>query len=304
MPSVSGGEGEAAPVASSADVGASEADATSLVVEGETTKDVFGVGRSVVVRGTVRHGVMAFGGDVVIEGRVEGDVGAIGGSVTQRAGSYIGGDVLVIGGAYHHGKDAPGRDPASKTVMVAGYEQELRALARNPLSLLEPSWTPAFLGQRLLSVFFWFVVSWALTAATPGLISRAAARLQLTSLRIAVIGFLGAVVIWIGPVVALKFLPPVLSVLVGTTALLLLLVSYLFGRVVIHAATGRWLQRLAFPAGQRSESTALLLGALFWALVLSLPYLWPLVVAGLLVTSLGLALTARSRLGWKQPAKL
>jgi hypothetical protein len=36
--------------------------------------------------------------------------------------------------------------------------------------------------------------------------------------------------------------------------------------------------------------------------MLSLPYVWPLVVAGLLVTSLGLALTARYRVGWKRGA--
>ena len=50
--------------------------------------------------------------------------------------------------------------------------------------------------------------------------------------------------------------------------------------------------------GSRSESVALLMGAAFWALVLSLPYVWALAVAGLVVTSLGLALTARYRLGW------
>ena len=47
-------------------------------------------------------------------------------------------------------------------------------------------------------------------------------------------------------------------------------------------------------------SVALLLGAGVWAVFLSLPYVWPLLVAGLLVTSLGLALTARYRLGWKR----
>jgi hypothetical protein len=88
------------------------------------------------------------------------------------------------------------------------------------------------------------------------------------------------------------------------TAVLLILVAFLFGRVVIHAATGRWLQRTLLAEGRQSESMALLLGVIFWAGILSLPYLWPLVVAGLMVTSLGLALTARYRIVWKreQPA--
>ena len=284
-------------------VRAAENDPTTIIVEGESTKDVFGVGRSVIVRGRVKHGVMAFGGDVIVEGRVEGDVGVIGGTITQRENSYVGGDVLVIGGAYHHGKTAPGRDPETKTIMFAGYEEELRELGRNPLSLLEPKWTAASLGLRVLSILFWFIVSLGLTAATPGAISRAAARLQLTSLRVAVIGLVAAFVLAFGVPAALHLLPPVLGLFIGALAILLLFVAYLFGRVAIHAATGRWLQRLLLREQQRSESIALLLGAIFWAVVLSLPYLWALAVAGLVVTSLGLALTVRYRNGWKLPSR-
>ncbi|HEX8178170.1 MAG TPA: polymer-forming cytoskeletal protein [Pyrinomonadaceae bacterium] len=274
-----------------------------LIVDGNTCKDVFGVGQSVIVRGNIQHGALAFGGDVIVEGRVEGDVATIGGSVIQREGSYIGGDVLVFGGTYHHGKDAPGRNPASATVMYAGYEDELRELARNPVSLLAPHWTPKALGLRVLAVLFWFIVSLALTAATPGAISRAATRLQLTSLRVAVIGLVGALVIGFGVPASLAVFPPILSTLIGALALLLVLVAYLFGRVAIHAATGRWLQRTLLAERHRSESVALLLGTIFWVVVLSLPYVWVMGVGGLLVTSLGLALTARYRLGWRLPAK-
>ncbi len=275
----------------------------SVVVDGVSEYDVFGLGRSIVVRGTVRKGAIAFGGDVEVLGRVEGDVATIGGSVIQREGSYIGGDVIVIGGAYHHGKARPGRNPESTTVMYAGYEQELRGLMRDPSTLLTPQWSLRYLGQRLLAVLFWFIVSLALTAATPGAVSRALVRLQLTSIRVGVIGLLGSVVSTFGVLACLWVLPNVVSALVGILALLLLIVAYLFGRVVIHAATGRWLQRLFLREGQRSEAVALLLGAGFWAIILSLPYVWPLVVAGLLVTSLGLALTARYRLGWKRAQK-
>ena len=275
-------------------------DPEALVVEGVENGDVFGIGRSVIVRGTIKHGAMALGGDVIIEGTVEGDVATIGGSVIQREGSRIGGDVIVIGGAYHHGKSAPGRDPASTTVMYAGYEQELRHLARNPATLFAPQWSFYYLGWRLLAVLFWFVVSLALTAAMPATVGRAVARLQLTSVRVALIGFLGSIVMTFGVLAVLRFLPTSVGALVGLTALLLLIMATLFGRVVINAATGRWLQRRLLPEGKRSETGALFLGTAFWALVLSLPYVWPLVTAGLLVASLGLALTARYRVGWKR----
>jgi hypothetical protein len=271
-----------------------------LVIEGEYAGDVFGVGRSVLVRGRVSHGVIAFGGDVVVEGRVEGDVAAVGGSVLQREGSYVGGDVIILGGTYHHGKAAPGRHPASKTIMFAGYEEELRRLAREPTVLLTPKFSLAFLGLRLLGILLWFVISLALTAISPGAVSRGAARLQLTSLRVAIIGLLGAFVAGPGVFAALYYLPPVVGVLAGGVVLLLLLFSYVFGRVVIYAATGRWLQRLFLAEERRSESIALLLGAAFWAVIMTLPYVWPFVFTGLLVVSLGLALTARYPLGWKR----
>jgi len=271
-----------------------------LIVEGEASGDVFGLGRSVEIRGHVEHGAISFGGDVIVAGRVEGDVATIGGSVIQREGSYIGGDVMVIGGAYEQGQSERGRNPASTTIMIAGYEQELREMMRDPSSLLKPRFSLFYVGMRVLAILFWFIVSLALTAATPGAVSRAAARLQLTNLRVAIIGFLGSVVVAFGIPLSLRVLPTMVSVLVVITAVLFLTVAYLFGRVVIHAATGRWLQRLILAEGRHSESVALLLGAAFWALVLSLPYVWPLVVAGLLVTSLGLALTARYRVGWKR----
>jgi hypothetical protein len=278
-------------------------DQAPLVVDGLREYDVFGWGQSIVVRGHVKHGVMAFGGDVIVEGIVEGDVAAIGGSIVQRDGAKIGGDVIVIGGAYRQSEKAEGRSPARTTVVFAGFEHELRNVMRNPVSILAPQWSLAYLGSRVLAVLFWFIASLVLTAATPGAISRAVTRLQLTNLRVAVIGFVGSILMTFGVVAGVSVLPTVIGALVGLTALLLLLLAYLFGRVAIQAATGQWLQRRFFPEKYRSESIALLTGAIFWATLLSLPYVWPLVGAGLLVASLGLALTARYRVGWKTSVK-
>jgi uncharacterized membrane protein len=102
-----------------------------------------------------------------------------------------------------------------------------------------------------------------------------------------------------GVPLSLSFLPAPLAGFVGILALMLLALAYIFGRVALHAVTGQMLQRRIFPARRPSEATALLLGTAFWVLLLSLPYLWTLVVGGLLVISLGLALTARSPLNWR-----
>ena len=274
----------------------------TYVIEGTSESNAYGLGRSIRINGTVKEGAIALGGDVIVQGVVEGDVAAFGGSVIQLDGARIGGDVIVVGGTYRHEKTAS-RNPSSATIMYAGYEEELRNLMRNPSDLLKPNLSPGYIGMRLLAVLFWFVISLALTAAMPNTISRGIARLQLTSLRVAVIGVLGVATIAIGVPVSLRYLPTPIGVLVGLMALLLILVAWLFGRVMIHAATGRWLQRRFLPIGKGSESVALLIGTAFWIALSSLPYVWPFVVAVMFVISLGLALTAKYHVGWRKLAK-
>jgi hypothetical protein len=177
-------------------------------------------------------------------------------------------------------------------------------MMRNPKDLLAPHWSAAYIGLRILAVLFWFIVSLALTAAMPGTISRGIARLQLTLGRVAIIGVVGSFIIGPGAILSLHYLPYTISVLIGLMALLLVVVALLFGRVIIYAATGRWLQRTLLKNGSNSEAAALLLGTTFWIVLSSLPYIWPLVLTVLLVTSIGLALTARYRVGWKRPTEV
>jgi hypothetical protein len=144
-------------------------------------------------------------------------------------------------------------------------------------------------------VLFWFVIALAFTAAMPGTISRGVARLQLTSVRVAAIGLIGSAVLFVSVFLCLLVLPEPLQVLVGLLALLLWLVASLFGRVILYAATGKWLQRKYVPFGKNSEAVTLLLGTSFWVLLTSLPYVWPFMAAFILIISFGLALTARYR---------
>jgi hypothetical protein len=146
------------------------------------------MGKTIRITGTVKQGAIACGGDVIVAGTVEGDVASIGGSVVQLAGAKIGGDVIVLGGTYNHVDAVPQRNASSMTIMYAGYQEEIRNIMRSPTGLLRPTWSPGYLGIRLLAIAFWFIVALVLTAAMPGTISRGSARLQLTSLRVALIG--------------------------------------------------------------------------------------------------------------------
>lgn len=266
-----------------------------VVVNSVTDSTVFGVGNSIRITGTVKQGAMSLGGDVIVEGVVEGDVAAIGGSVIQMPGSRIGGDVIVLGGTYTADSATAIRDPKRSTIMYAGYQEELRDLMRHPTGLFSPRWTPTYLGTRVLAVLFWFVVAMAFTWVMPNTISRGVTRLQLTSVRVAAIGLVGAIVLFGSVYVCLFLMPAPVQVLVGLLALMLWLAASLFGRVVLYAATGKWLQRNYVPIGKHSEAVALLLGTSFWVLLTSLPYLWPFMAAFILIISFGLALTARYR---------
>jgi hypothetical protein len=271
------------------------------VIQGMNEGTVFGLGETLKITGTVKQGAMSIGGDVIVEGVVEGDVATIGGSVIQKAGSRIGGDVIVLGGSYRTEETPANRNPAAKTMMYAGYQQELRDLMRNPSGLFSPKWTPSYFGTRLLIVLFWFLVSMGFTAAMPGTISRGVARLQTTSLRVAVIGLIGVIVLFGAVLLCLWVMPEAIGVLIGLVALLVLLVASLFGRVILYASTGRWLQRKYVPIAKNSEAVALLLGTSFWVLLTSLPYVWPVMATLILTISFGLALTARYRVNWQPP---
>lgn len=269
----------------------------TLVISGTNEGPVVGLGKSVRITGSAQEAV-SLGGDVIVEGVVDGDVAAVGGSVIQKAGGRIGGDVMVIGGSYRAEDPHPNRNPNAMTMMYAGYEQELRNMMNNPTGIFSPRWTSTYLGTRLLVVLFWFLVSLGLTLVMPNTISRGVARLQLTSLRVATIGLIGLVVLLGVVPLCLWIMPQPVQVMVGLLALLLLLVSGVFGRVILYAATGRWLQRKYLPGGKNSEAVALLVGTSFWVLLTSLPYVWPFVAAFMLIISFGVALTARYRVGW------
>ena len=269
----------------------------TLVISGSNEGPVVGIGKSVRITGSAQEAV-SIGGDVIVEGVVDGDVAAVGGSVIQKAGARIGGDVMVIGGSYRAEDPHPNRKPEAMTMMYAGYEQELRNMMNNPTGIFSPRWTSTYLGTRLLVVLFWFLVSLGFTVVMPGTISRGVARLQLTSLRVATIGLIGLVVLLGVLPLCLWIMPQPVQVMVGLLALLLLLVSGVFGRVILYAATGRWLQRKYLAIGKNSEAVALLLGTSFWVLLTSLPYVWPFIAVFMLIISFGLALTARYRVGW------
>lgn len=275
----------------------SQPDEKTLIVDEASEMNIFAFGKTVIIKKNAK-GVLVFGGDVIIEGKVDEDVGTIGGSVIQKESGFIGGDVIILGGTYRHDSPAPLRNPDKETIMYAGYEAELRNLSQNPAQIFSPQFSWSFLVQRLISIFFWFLISLALTTIAPGAVSRAVARFQLSMLKVFGLGVVGIFLTTFGVMIGLGFLPNYIGAIVGLMALVMLLLAYVFGRVALQASTGKWLQKIFLSEKRQSETIALFIGAFVWSVILSIPFIWTLAWVALLIASLGLVLTARSTNGW------
>ena len=262
-------------------------------------QQVISVGKKVVIEKHARE-VFSFGGDIIVEGRVDGDVATIGGNIIQKEGAFIGGDVLVFGGAYLPESRQPLRNEGKQTVMIAMFEEQLRSFGQNPAQILSPTLTWTFLAQRILSILFWFVISLALTTIAPGAVSRAVARVQLSTFKIFAVGFFGFWITVIGVIVGLKLLPEYLSAMIGLMALLLLILGYVFGRVAMQMSVGKIVQKHFLPEKWQSETIALLTGVIVWSILLSIPYVWVLTLLVLFSASIGLVLTARAANSWQK----
>lgn len=256
-------------------------------------QQVIALSKNVIVRKHAKE-VFVFGGDLVIEGRVEGDVGVIGGNIIQREGAFIGGDVIVFGGAYRADGPEPLRAEKKQTIVFGIFEDELRNIGQNPSQLFSPSLTPAFIAQRILSILFWFVVTFLVTTIAPGAVSRAIVRFQLSTAKVVGIGLAGLIFATVGVVVSLGMLPDYLSAVVWLMTFALLMLAYLFGRVTMHLSVGKLVQRYFSPDRKHSETAAILIGVLIWSILLSIPYIWTIALLALFAVGIGLVFTARS----------
>jgi hypothetical protein len=261
--------------------------------DNEVAEDIVGVGQSIEIVGRVRGGVLALGGDVYVTGVVDGDVAAVGGSVLQTGGSRIGGDVLVVGGAYDQEAGRDGRVDGKNTLIFAGDPASIRSFFANPTrEVLAPEIDRAFVGWRVAAALMSFLVSLLIVAVAPRAVSRTSERLAEHSLRIAVIGLLGTAAVLLLAGVALRLLSAPLAALVLVPLLSALLAAQLFGRVVAYLIVGRWLQRRLFRDRSRSQAVALLLGVLSIAFLGSLPIVGALVLFATFILSTGIVLTA------------
>lgn len=273
-------------------------DDSTVIVGDAPDQEVYVLGRSVVVNKQAK-GVLAVGGDVIVEGRISGDVATIGGNVIQKKDAYVGGDIIVFGGSYKPESSEPLREPGRETVMFGVFEDELRSFGKDPSQIFSPSLSVGFFAQRLVLALFWFIISIIMTTIAPGAVGRAVARVQLSWLKIVTLGaaaFLLLMGVMIG---GAMLLPNYLSATLALMGILLLLLSYVFGRVSLQVAAGKLFQKHILSEGNRSETLATLIGVLIWTLLLSLPYVWLIALFVVFTVGIGLILTGRAVPKWQ-----
>ena len=273
-------------------------DQTTVIVNDAPEQDVIVIGKSVIIK-TRAKSALAIGGDVTVEGRVEGDVGTIGGNVMQTENAYIGGDVIVFGGAYKPQSQNPFREPGKETVMVGIFEEELRNFGQHPSQIFSPTFSLGFLAQRLVLALFWFIITIVVTTIAPGAISRAVARIQLSWLKVCALGAASFLFVTSTIICGALVLPNYLGATLGLMGMLLLLLGYVFGRVSLQVSMGKIFQKHILSENNRSETLATLIGVMFWTLLLSLPYIWLIALFTVFTFGIGLILTARSPAKWQ-----
>lgn len=271
----------------------------TLIVDDAADSEILAFGKNVVVKSRAK-GVFAFGGNVVIEGAVEADVATIGGSILQKRGASIGGDVIALGGAYTAEDEKPLRSDGRETVVIGVFEEEFRSFAQNPTAMLAPALTWSFFAQRVLSVLFWFVITFGVTTISPGGISRAVARFQLSGTRIIALGMAGLIGTSVAIIVSVGLIPGYLGGILGLMMLFLLFFAYVFGRVALQVSLGKLIQKHLLPENNQSETVAILLGVVGWTVILSIPFVWTIALFILFAASIGLVLTARTGNGWQR----
>ncbi|MFL6373632.1 MAG: hypothetical protein ACJ73D_03090 [Pyrinomonadaceae bacterium] len=273
-------------------------DDKTFVVEDAPDQDIVSFGKNVEIKKSAKT-VLAVGGDVIVEGSVKGDVAALGGNIVQKEQAYIGGHVVLIGGTYKHDAQEPLREPGTQTVMIDAFGDQLRNAGQHPSQILSPTFSVGFLAQRLIVALIWFVITLVFTTIAPGAVGRAVARISLSSLKIVA---LGAGILVIGFVLCIASVATLPGYLWGTLVvmcMILLILSYTFGKVSLQVSTGKLIQKYLLSEANRSETLATLFGVIVWTTLLSLPYVWLIALFSVFTFGIGLILTGKTSPKWQ-----
>lgn len=125
--------------------------------------------------------------------------------------------------------------------------------------------------------------------------------MQISSLKIFAIGAVSFLLIATAIVSGSIMLPTYLSATIAFLGAVVVLLGFVFGRVVLQVSAGKLIQKHFLAGNNRSETLTLLIGVFAWTLLLSLPYVWLIGLFVIFAAGVGLVLTGKTSTKWQSP---
>ena len=256
-----------------------------LVKEGETVRSVVVISGSATIKGTVRRDVVVVAGSAVVEGAVKGDLVVVAGDAKLGPEAEVRRDVVVIGGPL----DA---DPTAKIgrekvlVSGAGFGWVFGWVTKG-LMWARPM-PPQFAWAWMLAGLF--LLGYVLLA----LIFPRSVQVCVDTLHKQPLGsfFLGLLVfILFGPLVVLLAIS-VIGIVIIPFLLCAMVAAFLFGKVAVYRYTGQQIGSQVGLAALQEPLLALVLGAVLFYLLYTIPVVGFIVWGVILPLGVGAAVLA------------
>ncbi len=261
--------------------------------------DVSATGNYTVEEGQEACDVVIFGGNLDVLGQVTGDVAVYGGNVHVGSDAEVQGDVVAFGGEVHvddgaevHGEQMSFGSSAGSGVMTKGAKAWRSVTSKHTESSSHSSlgWSiPRF----LLKFAAFFGLSFIFLMFVPARMKQIEAEVKRDPVKCGVAGLVGSVAL-----IPLTIMLAVL-VIIGWPFLvvlwLLVLLGVGMGSTAIAAEIGTRLPVL--KSTRKTQAAVLAVGIGVLLLVELIPYLGPMVLAGVSLVSLGAVI--RTRFGGK-----
>lgn len=284
----------------------------SVTINAPVKQDLTIVGGDVQVHGEVADDIRVVGGNVVIAKPVKGDVVVVGGSLTILSTATIEGDVLFTGsdltvegevvGSIHGSVDKVrinakvGGDISFSTIysftlgdkaQILGditYASNAEMIRAQDASIagevhkipLEDNSTSDIL--RSYSIFIFIIICTAMTLYILAR-RRVVEIVTQTHTSIGVQGLVGIIVFLTLPVVSMLCMMTVIGVGVGVMLLLVYIVTLLFSFILSGILCGYYIQ-YALKKKEDISFITVVLGVIFFLVVVSVPYIGPFILLG------------------------
>ena len=259
----------------------------AVVDEGETIRSVVVVSGSATIKGTVRQDVVVVSGSVTVEGKIRGKLIVVAGNATLGPQAEVRRDLIVVGGQLTTSPTAKtGRHPVVVSPGQVGLGWLWGWLTQG-LLLARPM-PPQFLWAWMLAgvVLAGYIL---LALVFPRPVQACAEALQKRPLGSFFVGLLAFMLF--APLVVLLAIS-VIGIVIIPFLVCAMLAAFLFGKVAIYRSTGQQIGIQTGVAGLQQPLLALVLGAMIFFLLYTIPVIGFLVWGVLLPLCLGAAVLA------------